>query len=70
MEVCFPDGTTVGRPALGMLVVTHYQRLRDELLPTHVHLIVDGRIVESGGMEIAGRLETEGYEAWRSPVPR
>ncbi|MBX3314154.1 MAG: Fe-S cluster assembly ATPase SufC [Actinobacteria bacterium] len=57
------------RPELGMLVVTHYQRLLDELHPTHVHLIVDGRIVESGGMEIAARLETEGYEAWRAPVP-
>ena len=56
------------RPALGMLVVTHYQRLLDEIHPSHVHLIVDGRIVESGGMEIAERLEVEGYEAWRTPV--
>ena len=56
------------RPELGMLVVTHYQRLLDEIRPSHVHLLIDGRIVESGGMEIAERLETEGYEAWRTPV--
>jgi Fe-S cluster assembly ATP-binding protein len=56
------------RPHLGMLVVTHYQRLLDEIRPSHVHLIIDGRIVESGGMEIAERLEVEGYEAWRTPV--
>jgi Fe-S cluster assembly ATP-binding protein len=56
------------RPDLGLLVVTHYQRLLDELQPTHVHLLIDGRIVESGGMELAAKLETEGYEAWRSPV--
>ena len=54
------------RPELGLLVVTHYQRLLDELRPTHVHLLIDGRIVESGGMELATKLETEGYEAWQN----
>ena len=56
------------RPDLGMLVVTHYQRLLDELQPSHVHLLIDGRIVESGDMALATKLETEGYEAWRLPV--
>jgi Fe-S cluster assembly ATP-binding protein len=56
------------RPGLGLLVVTHYQRLLDELRPSHVHLIVDGRIVDSGGMELVAKLEAEGYEAWRTPV--
>jgi len=56
------------RPDLGLLVVTHYQRLLDELHPTHVHLLLDGRIVESGGMEIVTRLEAGGYESWRTPV--
>ncbi len=56
------------RTDLGLLVVTHYQRLLDELQPSHVHLLVDGRIVASGGMELASQLETEGYEAWRVPV--
>ncbi|MEZ5177616.1 MAG: Fe-S cluster assembly ATPase SufC [Acidimicrobiales bacterium] len=56
------------RPDLGLLVVTHYQRLLDEIRPSHVHLLIDGRIVESGGMELVARLEAEGYESWRTPV--
>ena len=56
------------RTELGLLVVTHYQRLLDELQPTHVHLLIDGRIEASGGMELATKLETEGYEGWRTPV--
>jgi Fe-S cluster assembly ATP-binding protein len=54
------------RPDLGLLVVTHYQRLLDELQPTHVHLLVDGRIVASGGMELAQQVEAEGFEAWQT----
>ena len=54
------------RPDLGLLVVTHYQRLLDELQPTHVHLLVDGRIVASGGMELATTVEAEGFEAWQT----
>ena len=53
------------RPKLGTLVITHYQRLLDELTPDHVHILMDGRIVESGGAELALRLEAEGYEPWR-----
>jgi Fe-S cluster assembly ATP-binding protein len=53
------------RPELGVLAITHYQRLLDELVPEHVHLLVDGRIVQSGGPELAKRVETDGYEAWR-----
>jgi Fe-S cluster assembly ATP-binding protein len=53
------------RPPLGVLAITHYQRLLDELHPDRVHVMIDGRIVESGGPEIAARLETEGYDAWR-----
>jgi len=53
------------RPELGILAITHYQRLLDELQPDVVHLLVDGRIVESGGPELALRLEAEGYDAWR-----
>jgi Fe-S cluster assembly ATP-binding protein len=50
------------RPELGVLAITHYQRLLDELAPDRVHVIVDGRIVESGGPELSNRLEAEGYE--------
>ena len=39
-----------------------------ELTPDHVHILVDGRIVDSGGPELAERLEGEGYEAWRRPA--
>jgi Fe-S cluster assembly ATP-binding protein len=53
------------RPEMGALVITHYQRLLDYLEPDRVHLLVDGRIVDSGGPELAGRLEAEGYESWR-----
>ena len=53
------------RPELGVLLVTHYQRILDHLTPDVVHLLVNGRIVEVGGPELAKRLEEEGYEAWR-----
>ena len=54
------------RPALGVLLITHYQRILDELQPDRVHILVDGRIADSGGPELARRLEEEGYEAWRT----
>ncbi len=53
------------RPDLGLLLITHYQRLLDELAPDHIHILIDGRIVASGGMELAERLERDGYEAFR-----
>ncbi len=54
------------RPELGVLVVTHYQRLLDQLSPDHVHLLLDGRVVESGGPELAAIVEEHGYDRWRS----
>jgi Fe-S cluster assembly ATP-binding protein len=54
------------RPQLGVLLITHYQRILDALTPDRVHILVDGRIVDSGGPELARRLEQEGYEAWRA----
>jgi Fe-S cluster assembly ATP-binding protein len=53
------------RPELGVLVVTHYQRILERLQPDTVHLLVNGRIVEEGGPDLALRLEQEGYDAWR-----
>ena len=50
------------RPELGVVAITHYQRLLDHLEPDVVHILVDGQIVASGGMELAARLEAEGYE--------
>ncbi len=53
------------RPELGVLLITHYQRILDYLNPDVVHILVDGRIVETGGPDLAARLEEEGYDAWR-----
>jgi Fe-S cluster assembly ATP-binding protein len=53
------------RPTLGIVLITHYQRLLNELRPDVVHVLIDGRIVASGGMEIAERLEASGYDSFR-----
>lgn len=53
------------RPSMGALVVTHYVKLLEEIEPDHVHIIVDGVIVHSGGAELAQQIETQGYDAWR-----
>ena len=50
-------------PDRAILVVTHYQRLLNYVIPDHVHVLVDGRIVRSGGKELALDLEEKGY-AW------
>ncbi len=49
-------------PDRGMLVITHYQRLLDHVRPDRVHVLARGRIIASGGPELALRLETEGYD--------
>ena len=48
-------------PGLGVLVITHYQRLLNYIKPQFVHVMYDGRIVESGGPELALKLEQSGY---------
>jgi Fe-S cluster assembly ATP-binding protein len=53
------------RPDMGVLLITHYQRILEHLEPDVVHILVDGRVVDSGGPQLARRLESEGYEAWR-----
>src|SRR5690606_17064601 len=53
------------RPQLGILAITHYQRLLEHLEPDVIHVLMDGRIVRSGGPELADTLEREGYEAFR-----
>jgi len=54
------------RPDMGVLVVTHYQRLLNELAPDHVHLLIEGRVVASGGPELALEVAKNGYEKWQS----
>ena len=51
-------------PEMGALVITHYQRILNYITPDHVHVFVDGRIVASGGAELAQTLEADGYEAF------
>ncbi len=46
---------------MGTLLITHYTRILNYIKPQHVHVMVDGRVVESGGPELADRLEAEGY---------
>ena len=53
------------RAKMGIVLITHYQRLLDELQPDFVHILIDGRIVKSGGMEIAEKLEKSGYESYK-----
>jgi len=58
------DGVNTLRQAdRSFLVITHYQRLLNYIVPDHVHVLVDGRIVRSGGKELALELEAKGY-AW------
>jgi Fe-S cluster assembly ATP-binding protein len=57
------DGVNALRgPDRGMLVITHYQRLLDYIVPDRVHVMVDGRIVLSGDKDLALKLEAEGYD--------
>ena len=56
------------RPGLGILLITHYQRILDHLTPDAVHVLLDGRIVADGGPELARRIEAEGFEAFKDEV--
>ena len=59
------DGINALRnPERSMIVVTHYQRLLNYITPDVVHVMVDGRIVESGGKDLARKLEESGYDSF------
>src|SRR6201981_1767481 len=53
---------TMRGPSLGVLLITHYQRILNYIVPDHVHVMVQGRIVRSGGKELALELEERGYD--------
>jgi Fe-S cluster assembly ATP-binding protein len=55
-------------PERAMVVVTHYQRLLDYIVPDFVHVLIDGRIAQSGGKELARELEAKGY-TWLEEAP-
>jgi len=56
-------------PQRAMILVTHYQRLLNYIVPDRVHVLLDGRIVKSGAKELALELESRGYEWLETPVP-
>jgi Fe-S cluster assembly ATP-binding protein len=56
------------RPALGILLITHYQRILDHLTPDVVHVLLDGRVVATGGPELAARIEAEGFDTFKAAV--
>jgi Fe-S cluster assembly ATP-binding protein len=57
-------------PDRAFLVITHYQRLLDYITPDFVHVLVDGKIVRSGGPELALELEDKGYGPTEADVPQ
>jgi Fe-S cluster assembly ATP-binding protein len=54
------------RPELAILTITHYQRILEHLTPDAVHVLIDGRIVASGGPELAREVEARGFDAFRT----
>jgi Fe-S cluster assembly ATP-binding protein len=49
----------------GCLIITHYQRILDHVKPSHVHIMIDGKLVKTGGADLALEVEAKGYE-WLS----
>jgi Fe-S cluster assembly ATP-binding protein len=65
------DGITEVRAAreqLGILLITHYRRILDHLTPDRVHILLDGRVVASGGPELVDTVERDGFDAFRARV--
>jgi Fe-S cluster assembly ATP-binding protein len=59
----------IGRREMGILIITHHDKLLEHNRPDYTHVILRGRIVESGGPELAARLHREGYDAVRAAHP-
>jgi Fe-S cluster assembly ATP-binding protein len=62
------DGIALARKensAMSIMVITHYQRILNYIIPDYVHVLCDGHIVTSGDATVAHRLESEGYDAWK-----
>jgi Fe-S cluster assembly ATP-binding protein len=55
-------------PEMGLLLITHYQRLLNYIKPQFVHVLIDGRIARSGGPELAEELEASGYDEIESAL--
>jgi len=59
----------IGGDEMGLLIITHHDKLLEHNPPTHAHVMLGGRIVESGGVELAQELHTHGYERIRKAYP-
>ncbi len=57
---------TMRSPGLGVVMITHYNRILKYLVPDRIHVMIDGRIVDSGGAELADELESGGYDGVRA----
>jgi Fe-S cluster assembly ATP-binding protein len=64
LKVAADGVNTLRNDERGMIVVTHYQRLLNYITPDVVHVMVDGRIIESGGKDLAIKLEADGYDSF------
>lgn len=62
LKVVAEGVNTLLGPSLGVLIITHYQRILDHITPDAIHILVDGKIAKSGGKELALELEEKGYE--------
>jgi len=56
-------GSGAAKPERSLLIITHYERVLDYIHPDHVHVMSEGRIVRSGGVELGHSINTEGFEA-------
>jgi Fe-S cluster assembly ATP-binding protein len=66
LKIVAEGASRLATPDRGFLIITHYQRLLDYITPDVVHVFFDGRIVSSGGSELAERLEEQGYEGFKA----
>ena len=62
-EVAAGINSTFVRSKPGVLMITHYQRILTYVTPHHVHIMLDGKIIKSGGKELAAELEDSGYQS-------
>ena len=62
------NSVRAARPEMGILLITHYQRILEHLTPDVVHILLDGRIVQTGGVELARRLESDGFDSFREAI--
>ncbi len=69
MRVVASGVNRIMNPEMGLILITHYQRLLDYIVPNFVHVMVDGQIVHSGGPEQALELEARGYD-WLKSAPK